>query len=61
MKVYIIQIQFANGGNETKFSTENRQYAACFCKSLNETNKKLKSPNRYFFEEVELEDVEPWT
>lgn len=54
MKVYIIQIQFANGGTETKFSTEDRQYAACFCKSRNETNKKLKSPNMYFFEEVEL-------
>lgn len=57
MKVYIIQIKFANGGTEIKFSTKDRQYAACFCKSINETNIKLKSPNRYFFEEVELKGV----
>lgn len=51
---YIVQLRFANGGTETKFSTRDRQYAACFCKRGNETYVKLGSPNRYFFEEMEF-------
>lgn len=52
--IYIVQLRFANGCTETKFSTRDRQYAAGFCKRGNETYVKLGSPNRYFFEEMEF-------
>lgn len=53
MTTYNVQIRVQNGGTQNIFTTCDRKYAACYCKSRNAENEKFGSPNRYFFETTE--------
>lgn len=53
MTQYHVQLRVQNGGVQNVFTTTDRKYAASYCKSRNEQNEKLGSPNRYFFETTE--------
>ncbi len=53
MTKYIVQLRVQNGGETNTFTTTDRKYAACFCKSKNTSLAQAGSPNRYFFETVE--------
>lgn len=53
MTTYNVQLRVQNGGTQNIFTTCDRKYAACYCKSRNAENEKFGSPNRYFFETTE--------
>ena len=49
--MYHVILKFANGGEQNVFNTYSRQYAASYCKSRNEYNKRVGSQNVYYFKE----------
>jgi len=49
--MYHVILRTESGGEQNVFNTNDRQYAASFCKSNNEFYAKVGSPNRYYFTE----------
>ena len=49
--MYHVLLRVKNGGEQNVLNTFSRQYAASYCKSRNEYNESVGSPNRYFFTE----------
>jgi hypothetical protein len=51
--MFNVILRVKNGGEQNVFSTQDRQYAASFCKSKNDFYRKVGSSNRYHFEETD--------
>lgn len=49
---YQVNLIVDNGGVTPVFQTNSVQHAGGFCKSSNEFNKRIGSPNRYYYELV---------
>lgn len=54
MKAYRISFKVKNGGEQYVDTVINETYARNFCYSKNNSCKRVGSPNRYYYEEVEL-------